>query len=220
MRQSTLVAWFGAFIVLGCGKEQPSMQANAQTMAGSSGQAAAGSGGAQTTAGSGGDPSPAQAGSGGANYTRLYAVLRGYLPVRGGTMVAARLAGSGMGGTPTLNARYTIPAWNDAIPILGGEQSHRALDTGRLAGRHVLFGNLEIRHDALNLGDYGALTLLAFVDAGRVFETESFSLTTNGLKVGGGGGLAVRILRASIFTFNFAGGPDGFNFSVGNGWMF
>lgn len=69
MRQATLVAWFGAFIVLGCGKEQPSMQANAQTMAGSSGQAAAGSGGAQTTAGSGGDPSPAQAGSGGAPAT-------------------------------------------------------------------------------------------------------------------------------------------------------
>jgi hypothetical protein len=38
--------------------------------------------------------------------------------------------------------------------------------------------------------------------------------------VGGGGGIALRILRATIFVFNFAGGPDGFNFSVGNGWMF
>ena len=37
---------------------------------------------------------------------------------------------------------------------------------------------------------------------------------------GGGGGIALRILRSTIFTFNFAGGPDGFNFSVGNGWMF
>ncbi len=34
------------------------------------------------------------------------------------------------------------------------------------------------------------------------------------------GGVALRILRSTIFTFNFAGGPDGFNFSVGNGWMF
>jgi hypothetical protein len=40
------------------------------------------------------------------------------------------------------------------------------------------------------------------------------------VKVGGGGGIALRILRSSIFAFNFAGGPDGFNFSVGSGWMF
>jgi hypothetical protein len=53
-----------------------------------------------------------------------------------------------------------------------------------------------------------------------VFEEESFRLTTDDLHVGGGGGVALRILRSTIFTFNFAGGPDGFNFSVGNGWMF
>ena len=35
------------------------------------------------------------------------------------------------------------------------------------------------------------------------------------MKVGGGGGLALRILRATIFAFNFAGGPDGFNFTRG-----
>jgi hypothetical protein len=89
-----------------------------------------------------------------------------------------------------------------------------------LAGRHTLFGNLEVRHDLLAFGDLGAITLLGFVDAGRVFETENFKLTTNDLKVGGGGGVALRILRSSIFTFNLAGGPDGFNYSVGSGWMF
>jgi outer membrane protein assembly factor BamA len=161
-----------------------------------------------------------QAGSGGGNYTRLYTVLRGYLAIREGTVLAARLAGSGMGGRPTLNARFTIPAWDRPIAVLGGELSHRALDTGRLAGRHVLFGNVEVRHDLLNLGDLGAITLLGFADAGRVFESESFELTADDLKVGGGGGVALRILRSTIFTFNFAGGPDGFNFSVGNGWMF
>jgi hypothetical protein len=53
-----------------------------------------------------------------------------------------------------------------------------------------------------------------------VFERESFRITTDDLKVGGGGGVALRILRSTIFTFNFAGGPDGFNFEVGSGWMF
>ena len=162
----------------------------------------------------------AQVGSGGDGYTRLYSVLRGYLQVREGTVVAMRLAGSGMGGTPTLNARFDIPSWEHHMAVLGGEQSHRALDTGRLAGRGTLFGNLEVRHDLLPFGDLGAITLLAFVDAGRVFERESFRITTDDMKVGGGGGVALRILRSTIFTFNFAGGPDGFNFEVGSGWMF
>ena len=161
-----------------------------------------------------------QVGSGGDGYTRLYAILRGYLTVREGTVVAARLAASGTGGTPTLDALYTIPGWEKEIPVLGGQYSHRSLDTGRLAGRHVLFGNLEVRHDLIAFGDLGAITLIGFVDAGRVFQGENFRLTTDDLKVGGGGGLGLRILRSTIFTFNFAGGPDGFNYSVGSGWMF
>jgi surface antigen Omp85-like protein len=162
----------------------------------------------------------AQAGSGGDGYTRLYSVLRGYVQVREGTVVAVRLAGSGMGGTPTLNARFDLPAWEHHISVLGGEQSHRAVDTGRLAGKGTLFGNLEVRHELINVGDFGAVTLLAFVDAGRVFEEESFRLTTDDMAVGGGGGIGLRIWRDAIFTFNFAGGPDGFNFEVGSGWMF
>lgn len=162
----------------------------------------------------------AQVGSGNDGYTRLYSVLRGYVTVKEGTVVAVRLAGSGMGGTPTLNARFDLPAWEDHVSVLGGAESHRALETGRLAGRGTLFGNLEVHHDLLPFGDLGAVTLIGFVDAGRVFERESFRFTTEDLKVGGGGGIALRILRSTIFTFNFAGGPDGFNFEVGSGWMF
>jgi outer membrane protein assembly factor BamA len=162
----------------------------------------------------------AQVGSGGDGYTRLYTVLRGYLPLREGTVAAGRLAASGMGGHPTLNARLYLPSWENQIPVLGGQYSHRSFDTGRFAGKHVLLGNFEVRHDLLSFGDLGAVTLLAFLDAGRVFEQENFKITTGEVKVGGGGGVGVRILRSSIFTFNFAGGPDGFNFSVGSGWMF
>lgn len=162
----------------------------------------------------------AQVGSGGDGYTRLYSILRGYVPIREGTVVAGRIVASGTGGTPSLEARYRIPGWEREIPVLGGQYSHRSLDTGRLAGRHALFANLEVRHDLLAFGDLGAITLLGFADAGRVFENENFSLTADDLKVGGGGGVALRILRSTIFTFNFAGGPDGFNYSVGSGWTF
>lgn len=161
-----------------------------------------------------------QVGSGGDGYTRQYAIFRGWLPLREGTVVAARVAGSGIGGTPTLNARFSLPGWELPVPVMGGQYSHRSLDTGRLTGRGLLLANLEVRHDLLPFGDLGAVTLIAFADAGRVFEEEDFRLTTEGMKVGGGGGIALRILRATIFTVNFAGGPDGFNFSVGSSWMF
>lgn len=163
-----------------------------------------------------------QVGSGGPSdgYTRIYGIFRGYLTVKEGTVVAARLAASGMGGTPTLEARFMLPGWEQNVLVLGGQYSHRSLDNGRLTGEGTLFGNLEVRHDLLPFGDLGAVTLLAFLDAGRVFEEESWRLTTDDMKVGGGGGIAIRILRSTIFVFNFAGGPDGFNFSVGNGWMF
>jgi outer membrane protein assembly factor BamA len=161
-----------------------------------------------------------QVGSGGDGYTRQYAILRGYLTVREGTVLAARIAGSGMGGTPSLDARFALPGWEREVPVLGGEYSHRALDYGRLTGRGTLFGNFEIRHDLLPFGDLGAITLVAFLDAGRVFEGEDFSLTTEHMKVGGGGAIALRILRSSLFLFNYARGPDGGNFSVGSGWMF
>ena len=159
-------------------------------------------------------------GSGNDGYTRLYGIFRGYAMVREGTVVSARIVGAGMGGAPTLNARYTLPGWEKEVSVLGGQQSHRSLDTGRLAGKGLLFGNFEIHHDVLPFGDLGAVTLLAFLDAGRVFEEESWRLTLDDMKVGGGGGFALRIFRGTILAFNFAGGPDGFNFSVGSGWMF
>ena len=135
-------------------------------------------------------------------------------------MLAARIAGSGMGGTPSLDARFSLPGWEHEVPVLGGEYSHRGLDYGRLTGRGTLFGNFEVRHDLLALGDLGAITLVGFLDAGRVFEGEDFRLTTEDMKVGGGGGIAIRVLRSSIFVLNYARGPDGGNWSAGSGWMF
>ena len=159
-------------------------------------------------------------GSGGDGYTRFTGIVRGYVPLREGTTIAARLGGSGMTGKPPLNALFEVPTWESSVPVYGGVTSNRGYDFQRLAGEDVLIGNLEVRHDLLNLGDFGAFTLLGFVDAGRVFQDEPFKLTTDDLLVGYGGGLAIRILRFSIWTFNFAGGDDGFKFNAGTGWAF
>ena len=159
-------------------------------------------------------------GTGGDGYSRITADLRGYVPVREGTVFALRVAGSGMTKKAPLNARYEMPAWEQDVPVLGGTYSNRGVAFQRLAGRGVLFANAEVRHDLLSLGDLGAFTLIGYFDAGRVFEQESFRLTTKDMKIGAGGGLAIRILRFAIWTFNFGGGPDGFQFSAGSGWSF
>jgi outer membrane protein assembly factor BamA len=159
-------------------------------------------------------------GSGGGNYTRLTADLRGYLPIREGTVFAVRIAGSSLSRKAPLNARFEVPEWENEFSVFGGAYSHRGLSYQRFAGRGVLFANAELRHDLLNLGDFGAFTLFGFFDAGRVFETEDFELTTKDMKLGGGGGLAIRLMRFTIWTFNFGGGPDGFQFNTGSGWSF
>jgi outer membrane protein assembly factor BamA len=154
-------------------------------------------------------------------YGRFTVIARGFVSPREGTVLSARLGGSGTSGNPSFGARYEIPNWeSQPLSALGGVRTQRALVEGRYAGQHVLLAGAEVRHDLINAGDFGAITLIAFLDAGRVFEDESFKLTFDGMKVGGGGGVAIRFLRISTFTFNFAGGPDGFNFTAGTGWSF
>ena len=162
-----------------------------------------------------------QGGTGGDGYRRVYAVATGWLPLRATTTIAARVGGSNISsGEPSLNARFSIPTWEDPISVYGGSNSNRGLVRGRYTGTGVLFTNLEVRQDLYPLGTLGYISVIAFLDAGRVFEGEGFKITTEGMHVGAGGGLAIRLLRSSIFTATFARGSDGFKFSAGSGWMF
>lgn len=153
-------------------------------------------------------------------YQGWYAHLRGYVSPRQGTMVAARLAARNLSRRATLQARHVLPGWEGGVDALGGPYAHRSFTPGRVAGRGLLLGSFEVRHNLLDVGDYGAVTLIGFVDGGRVFEEEKFELSASEWKVGGGGGVALRVLRSSILVFNFAGGPAGFTFSMGTGWAF
>ena len=168
--------------------------------------------------GGGEDPlvSPASSGS----YVGWYAHLRTYVSPRSGTMIAGRLAARNLSSKATVQAQTTLPGWEAGVDALGGPNAHRSFLPGRLAGHGLLLGSFEVRHNLLDVGDYGAVTLIGFVDGGRVFDAEDFSLTTSEWKVGGGGGVALRVLRSSILVFNFAGGPAGFTFSMGTGWAF
>jgi outer membrane protein assembly factor BamA len=161
-------------------------------------------------------------GSGGDGYQRYGAVVAGWLPVpiTEGTNLAAWIGGSNLTGTPPLNARFEVPVWEQEVPVLGGAQSNRGIPSQRFVGTGVLDARLEARQDIIDAGDFGAVIVFVFTDAGRVFENEPYRITTDGLKVGYGGGLAIRILRSTVITFNFAGGPEGFQFSTGARWPF
>jgi len=161
-----------------------------------------------------------QVATGGGNYERLYGVFRGWIQLREGTVFATRLAGSQLYGQPTLDARFVIPAWERPIPVLGGSFSFRALETGRLAGKGVLLGNFEVRQNLKSFRGIAGIVLVGFVDAGRVFEDTKFRLTTDEVKVGGGAGVALRVLRTTAFTLTVATGPDKTRIGFGFGWMF
>ena len=160
-----------------------------------------------------------QVGSSGGDYTRVYGTVRGYKTITPRLLFAGRLLGSRMGGDPSLNSMLFVPLWEKPLSMYGGSDTNRGIDRGRFAGPHALFTNLELRYDLRSFGDFGAMTLLGFVDAGRVFEDE-FELTTRGLHVGAGGGVAFRLLRSTIFTFTLARGSDGAEFNIDSGWMF
>jgi hypothetical protein len=161
-----------------------------------------------------------QGGTGGDGYQRVYGVARGYLPIASLTMIAARIGASSLSGTPTLNARYELPTWNETLSLYGGYDTNRGYRSGRFVGEDALFGNLEVRHDAFAVGELAFLTVLGFVDVGRVFEGESLSLDTDDLHWGAGGGLAIRLLRSTVFAGNVAKGSDGWRISLSSGWAF
>ena len=136
------------------------------------------------------------------------------------TWFSLRGVAAGASGDVPLDSRLYLPVFEGQVRTLGGAESHRGMLDQRYVGRDLLFGNAALNHDLVNAGGVMAAGVTLFADAGRVFEREKFSLTTAGMKVGGGAGFYLRLMQTGVYTFNFAEGPDGFVFTLGNSWMF
>lgn len=158
----------------------------------------------------------------GDGYDRWTAEARAWVPFGEwkSTWLSGRVVASDATGDLPLDARFYLPVWEGQVRVLGGAESHRGMLDQRYVGHGLLFGNFTVHHDLFNAGGLAAGGLLLFADAGRVFEGDDFSLTTEGMKVGGGAGLYFRLMQTGVYTFNFAQGPDGFVFTLGNSWMF
>ena len=161
-----------------------------------------------------------QFGSGGDGYSRLYGMARGYKMLGVRTQVAARIGASQLYGEPPLSARYELPAWEDVLGMYGGSSTNRGLRSSRYLGTGALFGNIELRRELFTSKNAAAVSVLVYLDAGRVFEGEKLRLTGHGLHVGAGAGLVLRILRSTSIVFDVARGSDGIRFNIGSGWAF
>lgn len=174
------------------------------------------------------------AGSAGDGYQGVYGSVRGYVSPRRGTRLTARGAFRSLTETQAVAALHELPQWESPVTTLGGHGSHRGFGTGHFAGRGLLLGGLELRHDILNMGDFGAITAIAFVDGGRTFADTMLTslaltrdpvpaagrlrLTTDDWEWGAGGGIALRVLRAATLTITASGGDGETRWYVGSGW--
>ncbi len=151
-------------------------------------------------------------------YTRTTVSAAAYVPAGNQVVLAGRVVGQRMGGTPGVGSLQLIETSDRPFTGLGGKNSHRALAQNRFLGRHKLLGNVDLRYHLLNIRRAARVTVLGFLDAGRVFEGESFRLTTDGLEWGGGIGLFVQMTRAGVLGTTVGYGPDGTVFHVNSRW--
>jgi hypothetical protein len=105
------------------------------------------------------------------------------------------------------------------MPLLGGDDSHRGIRSHRLVGTGALFAELEARQRVDERGDH-SMWLVGFVDAGRVFEGESFRITGRGVHLSGGLGGALQGAETVIAGAFAAWGVDGARVSVFSRWAF
>jgi outer membrane protein assembly factor BamA len=159
---------------------------------------------------------------GGDGYSAAYAQAKGYwhpvLPLRLSARGGWRQAIDGDVFAPMVD----FPAWEDNYSILGGHRTHRGFGTGQLNNRGAAFAGLEAHLDIINVGELGAVTILAFVDGAKSItnpDPESMApFIDDEWRVGAGGGLALRFMRQATLTITAAQGDNETRWYVGSGF--
>ena len=157
----------------------------------------------------------------GRGYTRTTAAVRAYLHPLDRLMVAARLAGERMTGTPPVAAQMTMESSEGPFIALGGYRSLRAYYDARFVGPGKLLGGIEARYALLWAPRLLEVKLVAFYDVGRVFGPgERVRLTRDGLHSSAGGEIAVALVRNTLFVLGAGKGSDGTQLLFGAAWSY
>lgn len=173
-------------------------------------------------------------GSGGDGYVGAYGVARGWVRLHRLTRVTARIGARNISATSAIGIQHEVPAWEASFLTMGGPNSHRAIPAGLMAGPYVQFAGVELRHTLLDFGGLGAITALAFVDAGRQATPTDYvivddfaclscanavaSAQETDWTVGAGGGLGLRVLRAAQLNVTAAKANGSMRWYVTSGW--
>lgn len=153
-------------------------------------------------------------------YTRFTLSAAGYLRALPHVTLSARMAIQSLSGSPGLGTLALLEQSERQVTGLGGPSSHRGLVSGRFLGEDQIVTNFDVRWDAFEAPTIYRVTILAFLDAGRVYYNEPFRLTTAGLHVGGGGGVFVQLFRAAVLGTTLAAGPDGPTLHLYSQWTY
>jgi outer membrane protein assembly factor BamA len=157
----------------------------------------------------------------GTGYTRTTVHARVFVDPVERLVLAARLAGEGLGGRPPIAARLTMESSELPFTAVGGYRSLRGFYDARFVGRGKLLGSLEARYAMVLAPTILELKLVAFYDVGRVFDAgERWRLTSEGLHRSGGGELGLRFLRNSLICVGYGRGSEGGHLLFGTTWSY
>ncbi|HET8714104.1 MAG TPA: BamA/TamA family outer membrane protein [Gemmatimonadales bacterium] len=157
----------------------------------------------------------------GRGYSRTTGQVRLYLHPLERLVLAARLGAEGMSGTPPLAVQLTMESSDGPIVGLGGARSLRGYHDGRFVGPGKLIGSVEARYGLIWAPRLLEVKLFAFYDAGRVFgRGESVRLTRHGLHAALGGGVAVSMMRNTLFTLSGGKGTEGAEVAFSSSWSY
>lgn len=157
----------------------------------------------------------------GKGYTRTTAAVRAYAHPLTRLVLAGRIAGEDMGGTPPVAAQQWMESSGQPCIAVGGYRSLRGYYDARFLGPAKLLAGAEIRYAVVSAPTIVEVKIVAFYDAGRVFAPgEAFRFTTDGLHQAGGLEFALRALRNGLVVAGVGVSSEGAQYVFGTQWSY
>jgi outer membrane protein assembly factor BamA len=155
------------------------------------------------------------------HYNRTTVGIQGYVHPFERLMLAGRLVGERMSGSPSISVMQVIESSGRPYVALGGYRSLRGYYDSRFIGPDKLLGGVEVRYALLYAPTILEVKIVGFYDAGRVFGSgDAFQLTTHGLHSSAGGELMIRFGRNGVLVGGAGFGSDGHQFLFGSSWSY
>jgi len=157
----------------------------------------------------------------GRGYTRRTGAVRVYVHPLDRLILAGRIAGEGMSGTPPLAAQFTMESSEGPVVAVGGYHSLRGYHDGRFVGPGKILGSVEARYGLIWAPRLLEVKLFGFYDAARVFAPgEAVRLTRHGLHASLGAGVAVALMRNTVVILEGGKGTEGAEVAFATSWSY